>query len=464
MAIRNLFRRSAPPALDDAFGHLIGDLDGPVGRIDGTGTVAMADGSWRVEWGAKSGSEWRIASTERAVRQDRVDDTPVFETWMRVPGGDVIQRVGVVNDGDSRALVVEYENASPDAVVVATVGIVDAAVGTDAGGASLDGMPWIRSSRVGAATVGPDVWAAVEADPDGTDADGHGGAAVLTPVPHRQRVTVVVAIDGEPPTREVSPTEVASGWRAVTGSALEVDVPDVQLSAAWRRVICDLVLAAGTDDPVVAGEAAWWLDLAGLHQEADRGRTAVLRAADRGALDPDGAVVALRALASRDLRTGEPSDLAEIAGPLAAIAGRDLDRVTAGLVARALAPTAPDAAADAADLAERLPVADRAPTSPVARGAAHVLGHLFDDADVAGALSMLPEVPDAWHGHALDVRRMVTGLGALSFSVRWHGERPAVLWERTGGPDGAELRCPGLDPSWSTSERSGEALLGAPTP
>ena len=462
MALRNLFRRSTPTPIDDSFGLLIGDLEGPVGRIDGKGTIAVADGSWRLEWGAKSGTEWRIASTQTAVRQDRVDDTPVFETWMRVPGGDIIQRVGVVNDGDGRALVIEYENASPDAVVVTTAGIADAAMTTDDNGVAIDGVPWIRPGRVGAATVGADIWAAVAAGPTGTDADGHGGAAVLTPVPHRQRVSVVVSIDGEIPGREVTPEAIASGWRTVTADALDVEVPDVQLSSAWRRVICDLVLAAGTDDPVEAGEAAWWLDLAGLHREADRGRAAVIRAADRGALDAEGAAVGLRALASRDLRTGEASDLAEVAGPLAALAGEQLDQATARLVARATAPNAPDVSADASALAERLAIADRQPSSPVAAGAARVLGHLFDDADVTGRLSMLPEVPESWKGQSIDVRRMVTGLGSLSFSVRWHGDRPAVLWDRSGGPDDAVLGCPGLDPSWSTSERDGEALLAAP--
>ena len=40
---------------------------------------------------------------------------------------------------------------------------------------------------------------------------------------------------------------------------MTVDVPDVDLSAAWRRVLGDLVLAVGDDDPITAGEAAWWL-------------------------------------------------------------------------------------------------------------------------------------------------------------------------------------------------------------
>jgi len=462
MAFRNPFRRPVFTATDDSFGLLIGDLDGPVGRISTKGTIAVDDGGWRIEWGVKAGVDWRLAHTQTAVRQLRVDDTPVFETWIRVPGGDVIQRVGVVNDGTGRALVVEYENASPEAVIIATVGIADAAMTTDRGGASIDGKPWIRSASVGAATAGADVWAAVAAGPIGTDTGGHGGAAVLTPLPHRQRSTVVVAIEGEIPTREVTPDEIASGWRAVTAEALDIDVPDVQLSSAWRRVICDLILAAGTDDPVIAGEAAWWLDLAGLHREADRGRGAVLRAADRGTLDAEGAVVGLRALASGEIRAGTKSDLAEIAGPLAAIAGEQLDRATTRLVTRATESEAPEVASDASALVERLTLADREPTSPVAAGAARVLGYLFDDADVTGQLSMLPEVPEAWKGQSIDVRRMVTGLGSLSFSVRWHGDRPAVLWERSGGPDDAVLKCPGLDPSWSTSARNGEALLAAP--
>lgn len=462
MPLRNPFRRPSPAPLDPSFGLLVGDLTGPIARIDSVGTIATLDGSWRLEWGVRAGAEWRVAAQERAVRQSRVDDTPVFETLLRVPGGDVIQRVGVVNDGTGRAVVIEYENASPDAVVVATAGVAPGALRTGEAGVELDGDPWIVPARAGAATVADDIWNAVAADPTGTEASGRGASAVLTPLPHRQTVTVTVVIDGDRPEREVTPVEIAAGWRTVTSRALDLDVPDPDLTGAWRRVVCDLILAAGDDDPVTAGEAAWWLDLAGLHDEADRGRLAVLRAADSGRLDAEAAVVALRALAGREIRTGEPSALAEVAGPLATLAGDRLDRVTVGLVARALERSAPDAAADARRVLDVAVLADREPGSPVAAGAARVLGHLFADADVTGVLSMLPSVPASWHGQPIDVRGMVTGFGRLSFSVRWHGARPAVLWEREGGPEGAELRCEGLDPTWSTIERAGEALLEAP--
>jgi hypothetical protein len=43
--------------------------------------------------------------------------------------------------------------------------------------------------------------------------------------------------------------------------------------------------------------------------------------------------------------------------------------------------------------------------------------------------------------------------------VRWHGARPALLWD---APVGVELRTPVLDPSWSTREPAGETLLAEP--
>lgn len=80
----------------------------------------------------------------------------------------------------------------------------------------------------------------------------------------------------------------------------------------------------------------------------------------------------------------------------------------------------------------------------------------------ASTIELLPEMPRSWLGQALDVRSYGTANGRVSFSVRWHGTRPALLWERLGGSDAVELRCPGLDPTWSTLDRSGEALLAEP--
>jgi hypothetical protein len=85
-----------------------------------------------------------------------------------------------------------------------------------------------------------------------------------------------------------------------------------------------------------------------------------------------------------------------------------------------------------------------------------LLVHERDDGVVAVAV----DVPEAWRGGDLDVHDAPTRRGPVSFAVRWHGHRPALLWDV---PAGTELRAPGLDPDWSSTEARGEALL-APGP
>jgi hypothetical protein len=76
--------------------------------------------------------------------------------------------------------------------------------------------------------------------------------------------------------------------------------------------------------------------------------------------------------------------------------------------------------------------------------------------DEGPELVILPELPRGWRGQALDVRGAPTRAGSVSYSVRWHGERAALLWEI---PAGVRASAPALDPAWSTTERRGETLL-----
>ena len=44
--------------------------------------------------------------------------------------------------------------------------------------------------------------------------------------------------------------------------------------------------------------------------------------------------------------------------------------------------------------------------------------------------------------------------------MRWHGDRPALLWELAPHDDRpVRLRASRLDPTWSSTDRAGEALL-----
>ena len=90
----------------------------------------------------------------------------------------------------------------------------------------------------------------------------------------------------------------------------------------------------------------------------------------------------------------------------------------------------------------------------------------LDEDTRANTLVLLPMVPSAWFGQSLDVHDIPTRYGTMSFALRWHATRPALLWELTPHDhlalDATVITAPGLDPSWSTTEPHGEALLAAP--
>jgi hypothetical protein len=95
--------------------------------------------------------------------------------------------------------------------------------------------------------------------------------------------------------------------------------------------------------------------------------------------------------------------------------------------------------------------------------------------EAGDGISVLPAVPDSWLGQSIEAHDVPTSYGRLSFALRWHGDRPALLWELEPHEDPAVakalaavgafvVRVPGLDPRWSSAEPRGETLLAAPLP
>ena len=109
-------------------------------RVDERGAIQVAGRSWFVDWWIGADDRWRVPAQEPAVRQRTIEGAPVVETALRVPGGDAIQRVYGVG-GPGGIVIIEIENDSPAAFVVAFT-IADArSVGASGSALYVDGGP-----------------------------------------------------------------------------------------------------------------------------------------------------------------------------------------------------------------------------------------------------------------------------------------------------------------------------------
>ena len=440
--------------------ELVGDLEGPVATVSADGTVEPVGSPWRVGWAVGAEDRWHVAAEEAAVRTRLVDDMPVVATAMKVPGGDVVQQVAAVTGGAGRGVVVEFVNETPVPVslALAVSGSVKRA-GVRGSQLLVGDQTAVELGRVpgGAAAVSDgQVWNEVRSGPPPGDCKASsrvGLAAAVTVFPLARRVPLRVYLPADGGASVLgSPAEVAAGWQAMVARAASAELPDGTAARAWRRSIAASILAAGGAEPEAAARAAIVLDRVGLPDEADRARAVVADAVERSRPQPEVAVVALRALASRRLRTGRDSGLAERAGPLAA--ARDAHR----LLVEIPRDSAPRPAAG-----EGLAAAVRDAITFGGDGLTGIEAALDClAAEAPDHLVVLPALPSDWKGAPLDVRGLATRHGLLSFSVRWHGSRPALLWElvpptqRPSSP--VAVRC-GLDQSWRSEAPAGEALL-----
>jgi hypothetical protein len=377
--------------------------------VDGHGVVSPRATTWELDWWIGADDRWRVPAREAAVRQQLIDGMPVVQTAMRVPGGDAVQRVYAAPAADvGEVAVVEIANESPGPFVAALV--VRGATALDLDGATVwaDGRSVVRTLRP------PSRWAATvdgsteEIVTSGAASDGpfthrqDRGArlvgAFLFPVAHRTTLRAVVNLG----TRGIGVTEpgavpdaaaVARGWRAQLDRGMRVELPDEQLQRAVETARAATVLAGQAWR--VEPEVAAVLEDWGLDAEA---------AAAWGRLTG-------RSRRRLRQRTPPTATWSEVLGCVGA------------------------AGADAQLLAALRAV-------------------LIRDRD--SAVALLDDWPDAWIGRPVDVRDAPTRRGPVSCSVRWHGERPALLWE---GPPGTTFTAPGLDPSWSSTDARGETLL-----
>ena len=471
-------------------GTRVGTWDTPLAVVDSRGTVWPITGEretgWRTEWWVGADDRWYAPAVEAAVRHTRPGVGPVLETRMRVSGGDVVATTwaGQADGSAGPAVVVELANETPVPVAVAVT--VQAASGgqirrlaVDGRRLLADGTPAVvldrdpgRSALVDASG---DLWdevtggRAVVGSPDPIRCRiGSAAGALIVPLPHRTAFRFAVPagdLIDNPSAVLPSADRVAAGWVNRLEGAATVDLPD---GIDTHRVLVDLLLAEPSAAAVV--ELARW----GFAEEAAHRLVTGLPdigSADAGAKHLQAAAMLWTLTRNPALFAGAGIDALE---HIVRAGGDDADarRAVADLadLFEALGDhtAAHDARAHSGSTSTRKAAAGATSTGdggPAAelRNLAERLVHPSAD-----GLDLLVAVPDSWLGQPIEVHGLATPRGRLGLAVRWHGERPALLWELEPHPlprpgmDAVVLRVPSLDRAFSPTEPSGEALLAAP--
>jgi hypothetical protein len=382
--------------------------------VDDVGVVVGDGLGWTLDWRVGADDRWRIPQRETAVRQSLIESAPVVRTAMRVPGGDAVAEAYGVPDGGG-AVVVEVTNDSPAPVVAAFVVREARSVALEGSTVVVDRRPGLvlpRSpsrwsvTRGGSTDVEVCGGAAREGPfPPTRDRAGRVEAAFLLPLPHRATLRAAISTAATPApvdlTRVPSALDAARGWTAQLRRGMRVDLPDDHVTAALTAARAQVLLAAQQPRPsglAIAALEDWGFDAEVGDAWRRAGSRERRRAQQRPSRPPH-----VRELDVLLAHSRTPAGLSEVAPELL-------------LCARAML--------------------------------------VWDSPD--GTLVLLPELPEAWRGRDVDVQDAPTLAGPLSYSVRWHGDRPALLWS---APPSVRVCAPGLDAEWASDASEGEALL-----
>jgi hypothetical protein len=381
--------------------------------INERGRIEPRDGSAPLDWFVAADDRWHDPSREPTVRQQRRAGVPIVETRLRVPSGDVVQRVWAVAEG---FVVIEFTNAS-------TLPVAIALTRSD-----------VQCMRPPGVPQGIDL-------PEGS---------VVFPVAHSSSLTVALPMVERASLEWSGLTtgdDMQRTWLAAVERAGYALVPDKSLAPRINAVRSDLLISSAL--PV----EEWGEQLSGDGVTLSLSLLELTRMGERIGAWPHAQDV-LELLAEsvtrlfREHKKTEalPWDVERALFAAQWVFSTVGDERAARDVAashRRLAPgtSPPNSAPDGVRLCGWL---DEWLVSPQRDGTVALLGH---------------GIPALWQGVNFECHDIAASPAAtVSFGVRWHGEKPALLWEVEGG-ENVHLHAGRTDRSWSTNEPRGETLL-----
>jgi hypothetical protein len=377
----------------------------------------------RLRWFIAADDRWYRPSRETTVRQREVSGVPVIETRIKVPGGDAVQRVyGVANFGG--AIVVEIYNDSS----------LPFAVAFDRG----------------------DISTMREPSPTGVQGIDLPAGSVVFPVGHHatMRAAILVGAGFDVANRRLTAQEIESlpsfeqverGWLGALQISSRVDVPNLSWSSVLTSQRCK-VLLSNSAELAESSDISLVVDL--LLDRAER-----VRLGDKPAQWVDEVAVATERILKQCAKTQSVQWFEE-----RALLGAGMVLNRAG-ESRGLQ----DFVSVWSRLAEAGQISDLALASPEIAGTVRQIAWIESQLVAQrrdGVIEICPcGIDKSWLGVNFECHKLLASPEHLiSYAVRWHGERPALLWE-IDGPVGTKVAASAIDRTFSSTEMRGETLL-----
>ena len=395
--------------------------------VNERGSVRLNDESCVLDWHIAADDRWHDPSTEPSVRQTRRAGVPVVETRVRIPGGDAIARVYAVADAGG-LVVIEISNESTLPIAVAFT------------------RPDLISSRT--------------PSPRGAQGIELPTGSVVFPVAHGSMLRVAlrapnnlvadVDVDVE---RLPSAEQLQKGWLKAVEQAGYVIVPEGAVAPLVARLRSDALVLSGHElqgwshgatNNVANDSVAYILT---LHELLRMGEKLTSEASRHHIDHPARLAQCVETLLKEN----------KMASPLPWDVERALFAAQFVFQRMGEHRAADDVATAQLRLSESAEPPNVMPTD--IRAIAWI-----EEKMVAlqrdGSVQIFGRgIPRLWLGANLECHRVAVGpLHTVSFGIRWHGEKPALLWE-VAGPAGIKLTAGKCDPTWTSVEATGETLL-----
>lgn len=404
-------------------------------------------------WAIAAEDRWHFPEREASTRQTWVRGTPVAETRVRVPNGDVVQRIWSASSRDGvSAILIEFTNDSPMALAIS---LNRDDVVTPRATHRLDDSerPWPSQDR------------------------GIERPALVIPLGHRARMRVALVRSGSISHDDVDAfpdwETVVRGWVSVADRASRIETPEmvdgIPLDDVVRARRCEMALDPPKADHSSATSSIRWLvahgqlvrmgvdtvDVPDVVTALERLLGQIRRTRRRRSVDP--AVADALRIGARMLGAVDSRAFADFSRALQ----RTMRRIGqepngAWDIARALAALPHPNRRDG----ESFEIRDESPA------AFDLVSSIERDIVAWSAQDEVTLLPRGFDATGLGIDFEAHGVPAgpaheISLAIRWHGERPAVIWE-VDGPPGLLLRS-GADLAWTSVEATGEALWSVPS-